>query len=55
LADSQKYWQISEYFKHGINAHQNDPLNSLGYWGYAIYPMIGSTFSSPEQLVSTAA
>ena len=53
LADSQKYWQVSEYFKHGVNAHQNDPLTSLGYWGYAIYPMLGSTFSSPEQLVST--
>ncbi|MEE3414057.1 MAG: hypothetical protein VZR53_01655 [Prevotella sp.] len=53
LADSEKYWQVSEYFKHGINAHQNDPLTSLGYWGYAIYPMIGSTASSPEQLIST--
>lgn len=53
LADSQKFWQVSEYFKHGVNAHQNDALNSLGYWGYSIYPMIGSTFSSPEQLYST--
>lgn len=48
LADSMKYWEVSEYFKHGVKAHQNDPLNSLGYWGYAIYPMLGSTFSSPE-------
>lgn len=55
LAESEKYWQVSEYFKHGIKAHQNDPLTSLGYWGYAIYPMIGSTFSSPEQAVSMAA
>lgn len=55
LAESMKYWEISEYFKHGVKAHQNDPLTSLGYWGYAIYPMLGSTFSSPEQLVSTVA
>ena len=53
LADSEKYWQVSEYFKHGVKAHQNDALTSLGYWGYSIYPMLGSTFSSPEQLVSS--
>ena len=55
LAESIKYWEVSEYFKHGVKAHQNDPLSSLGYWGYAIYPMLGSTFSSPEQLTSTVA
>jgi len=53
LADSKKYWEVSEYFKHGVEAHKNDPLTSLGYWGYSIYPMLGSTFSSPEQFVST--
>lgn len=52
--DSMKYWEVSDYFKYGVEAHQNDPLWSWGYWGYSVYPMIGSTASSPEQAASTA-
>lgn len=53
LKDSQDYWNVSEYFKHGVRAHQNDKLNSLGYWGYTTSELMGSTFSSPKQALST--
>lgn len=54
LKDSQDYWNVSEYFKAGIRGHQNDRWNSLGYWGYSTAELLGSTFSSPEQVQSTA-
>jgi hypothetical protein len=54
LYDSMKYWEVSEYYKHGVNAHQHDPLYYLSYWGYEVPTMLGSTFSSPYQAASTA-
>ena len=53
LKDSQEYWEVSDYFKHGVKAHQNDKLNSLGYWGFTTSELLGSTFSSPAQAAST--
>ena len=53
LKDSQNYWEVSDYFKLGVRAHQNDPWYSLGYYGYTSSELLGSTFSSPKQAWST--
>ena len=54
LLESTKYWDVSKYYDHGVNAHQFDDLWNLGYVWYELPQMLGSTFSSPHQAVSTA-
>lgn len=50
---SAKYWDVSKYYEHGVNAHQFDDLWNLDYMWYEIPQMLGSTYSSPHQAVSS--
>lgn len=51
--DSTKYWNVSEYYKKGVQAHQFDDMWNLDYMFYELPQMIGSTYSSPQQGIAT--
>lgn len=49
--DFDKWAHVDEWYKKGEELHQDDKLWKPGYWQYCMAGMIGSSNSSPSQIV----
>jgi len=52
--DFNKWAHVDDWYKKGEELHQNDKLWSPGYWQYCMAGMIGSSNSSPSQMIGNA-
>ena len=53
--DVRKVFDVAKGYEKLSQAYQDDPLWSLGYWQYCVAGPIGSSNSSPSQLLANAA
>ena len=53
--DVRKVFDVAKGYEKLSQAYQDDPLWSLGYWQYCVAGPIGSSNSSPSQLIANAA
>ena len=53
--DVRKVFDVAKGYEKLSQAYQDDPLWSLGYWQYCVAGPVGSSNSSPSQLLANAA